>query len=225
MIVRIVIRPLANWPDPVTGERQSAAKFKSTWADTTKLLAKEAELLGADLVVIEVVSVSGRTRVDGSLPANARIDHPGAIVSLETRRGALRFATDMYESRYSNDLPSWQANVRAIALGMEALRAVDRHGITSSGQQYRGFEAIESGAITTPVVMSNADAAGVLSVAAGWAPNTICPNNPAADVLRLAFRKATKAGHPQFGGKPEQWARVEEAYRVLGGTPGGAEHA
>lgn len=220
MTVRHVIRPLATWPEPNTQDRQSGSKFRSTWADTITLLHREAGFIGADLVVIEVVTRTGRVRVDGSIPADATVDHPGAIVSMESTRGALRFATDTYESLWTGDkLVSWQMNVRAIALTMEMLRAVDRHGATASGQQYTGFTAIESGAITTPHVMSTTEAAGVLSVAAGWAPNTIGPDNPAADILRLAFRKATKAGHPQFGGDADQWARVEEAYRVLGGSP------
>lgn len=43
------------------------------------------------------------------------------------------FATDACEL--------WQHNVRSIALGLEALRAVDRYGITRRGQQYAGFRA------------------------------------------------------------------------------------
>lgn len=35
----------------------------------------------------------------------------------------------------------WQHNVRSIGLGLEALRAVDRYGISKRGQQYAGFRA------------------------------------------------------------------------------------
>ena len=35
----------------------------------------------------------------------------------------------------------WQHNLRSIALGLEALRAVDRYGISRRGQQYAGFRA------------------------------------------------------------------------------------
>lgn len=35
----------------------------------------------------------------------------------------------------------WQHNVRSIALGLEALRAVDRYGISRRGEQYAGFRA------------------------------------------------------------------------------------
>jgi hypothetical protein len=39
----------------------------------------------------------------------------------------------------------WQHNVRAIALTLEALRAVDRYGATETGQQYTGFKALPAG--------------------------------------------------------------------------------
>jgi len=35
----------------------------------------------------------------------------------------------------------WQHNVRSIALGLQALRAVDRYGISRRGEQYSGFRA------------------------------------------------------------------------------------
>lgn len=35
----------------------------------------------------------------------------------------------------------WQHNVRSIALGLGALRAVDRYGISRRGEQYSGFRA------------------------------------------------------------------------------------
>jgi hypothetical protein len=45
----------------------------------------------------------------------------------------LVYATDACEH--------WQHNVRSIALGLEALRAVDRYGISRRGEQYAGFRA------------------------------------------------------------------------------------
>lgn len=42
----------------------------------------------------------------------------------------------------------WQANVRAIALGMEALRKVERYAITEADQQYSGFMQLPRGGTT-----------------------------------------------------------------------------
>jgi hypothetical protein len=41
------------------------------------------------------------------------------------------------------DLPD-EANVRAIALALEALRKVDRYGVTKRGEQYAGWKALPS---------------------------------------------------------------------------------
>ncbi len=79
-------------------------------------------------------------RLDGWPRATAQPPaHPGVAVSFDSSRGRLVYATDVCEW--------WQHNVRAVGLGLEALRAVDRHGITRSGEQYAGFRAI--GATTT----------------------------------------------------------------------------
>jgi hypothetical protein len=40
----------------------------------------------------------------------------------------------------------WQDNVRGIALGLHALRAVDRYGVTKRGEQYAGWKALSQGA-------------------------------------------------------------------------------
>jgi hypothetical protein len=47
------------------------------------------------------------------------------------QKGRMVLATDEYED--------WQSNARAIALTLEALRAVDRYGATQ-GRQYAGFQ-------------------------------------------------------------------------------------
>lgn len=56
---------------------------------------------------------------------------------------ALQAATDPAKRLvYATDACQfWQHNVRSIALGLEALRAVDRFGISRRGEQYAGFRA------------------------------------------------------------------------------------
>lgn len=56
---------------------------------------------------------------------------------------ALQAATDPSRRLvYATDAcEDWRHNVRSIALGLEALRAVDRYGITRKGEQYAGFRA------------------------------------------------------------------------------------
>jgi hypothetical protein len=78
----------------------------------------------------------------GSARAAEKATHPDAggtpadFVAVQaatdpTRR--LVYATDACDF--------WQHNVRSIALGLEALRAVDRYGISRRGEQYAGYRA------------------------------------------------------------------------------------
>jgi len=89
-------------------------------------------------------------RLDGWPRAAAQPPaHPGVEVSFDSSRGRLVYATDVCEL--------WQHNVRAVGLGLEALRAVDRHGITRSGEQYAGFRAIGSAATGHPGATESAE--------------------------------------------------------------------
>jgi hypothetical protein len=80
-------------------------------------------------------------RRHGSVKAAQKATHPDvggsardfAAVQASQERKRLVYATDVCEF--------WQHNVRSIALGLEALRAVDRYGISKRGQQYAGFRA------------------------------------------------------------------------------------
>lgn len=101
------------------------------------LLERELDQLGAENGVIELAVRESDIRLDGWPYAHARPEHPGVIVSFDSKHGPLRYGTDAF--------PDWQENVRAIALGLEALRKVDRYGIGKRGEQYAGWKQLESG--------------------------------------------------------------------------------
>lgn len=130
-------RPLVLWGRPETDPRSSGARFRARWDDTIALLRSEAEHLGAEAIALQVDTDESQIRRDGMLRSAARVGHPGVKVSFQSVHGPLTYATDQYDH--------WKANVRAIALGLQALRAVDRYGISKSGEQYRGYAAITSG--------------------------------------------------------------------------------
>ncbi len=193
LTVRYEIRPLGTWTDKVTEDRASSARFRATWPSTLDLLQRETAALGADLVVLQIDVTDGDLRRDGMLRANARVNFPGVRVSFESRFGPLTYATDAYEQRYSNDPPAWQANVRALALALEALRAVDRYGVTKRGEQYRGWLAIAA----DPAEMTREAAQTLLDSYGG-------------------VREAVKATHPDRpGGNRDAFEQVQEARRVL----------
>lgn len=207
--MRLVARPIDEWPGALTPEsRRTDSPFTASWTDTVNLLEREVEkLAGPTATVVVQLAVTERDcRLDGWVRADAKPTHPGVIVSFDSKHGPLRYSTDIHRSatwsrgRY---LPGWQANVRAIALGLEALRKVDRYGIARGGEQYRGWKAIPSS--TT----SRADSKRLLFEVA---------NEPSPSALdeRAIYRKALIRAHPDHGGSRELLEAVQDAGRKLG---------
>jgi hypothetical protein len=205
------VRPLTTWPGTLTkpGQRQRAL-FSATLRSTLSLLDRELFQLGARHPVLEVAIEPGQFRLDGRPGATAKAEHPGVVLSLPTTDvGALRYATDTFLT--------WQDNLRAIALGLEALRKVDRYGITKRGEQYAGFKALPSGGIPMPAgPMTVDEAARVLADMASRhvkvSPDKLI-NSP--EMSRVAYRLAARAHHPDAGGDRDAWDRLEQAHRVL----------
>jgi len=127
-------RPIDKWPGELTRHRQRA-RFSASWGRTLALLNHELHRLGARNVVLQVAMRESDIRLDGRPRAKARADHPGIILAFASRHGPLKYTVDTYDR--------WEDNLRAIALALEALRAVDRYGVTKRGEQYTGFRAIE----------------------------------------------------------------------------------
>lgn len=203
---RIVTEPLDRWPLPDTPNRKSP-QFKAKYDDTLALLNTELEFLGAEgIVVLQVVTHNGADdlRRDGALRQHARIEHPGVQLSFESMHGPLTYSTDRYETIWGST-PSWQHNLRAIALGLQALRAVDRYGITRTGEQYRGWQQLAD----KPHELSREQAIGVLRAHSNIA-------DPAAAPEAL-YRRAARLAHPdRNGGMRGAWDDVDRAARALG---------
>ncbi|MCU1679238.1 MAG: hypothetical protein JWM93_3996 [Frankiales bacterium] len=207
---------LGAWTEPETTDRTSAGVFRSNWTSTMRLLSDEIELLGGRRAVLEVVVLDGFIRRDGMLSARAHVGHPGVVVSFESRHGPLRYSTDQYEQRYASDLASWQANVRAVALGLGALRAVDRYGITGRAQQYTGWKALPAGTGQIASGMTATAAQSILLRAAGVAEDQIRGDRWPADLLREVYKTAKAATHPdRNNGDQGQWNLVDNAAQTL----------
>src|SRR5574340_172163 len=126
--MQITFRPLPLWPYKPTQPRQYS-RFETSYPRTLGLLEREVAFLGGREIVMGVGLNEYDIRQDGQPRANARSRiHPGVEISFNSSdHGRLAYATDQYTE--------WQANVRAIALSLEALRAVERWGV-SKGRQY-----------------------------------------------------------------------------------------
>ncbi|MDQ6948078.1 MAG: molecular chaperone DnaJ [Actinomycetota bacterium] len=197
-------RPIDEWPGALTPEGQRTdSPFRASWSDTVELLEREVRHLAGPTatVVVQLAVTEGDCRLDGWIKANARPAHPGVVLAFDSKHGPLRYSTDKHRSSASWFLPGWQANVRAVALGLEALRKVDRYGIARGGEQYRGWKAIPS---TT-------GSGGLLLLfrTVGQPPR---PNINVKALYRLALFKA----HPDHGGTGDLLQQVMDAGRKLG---------
>ena len=225
--------PLKKWPGELTKERKqhrfSTGKVRRyevggeqrsyqyrersvDWDGTTSLLERELEHLEATGVVLQMNVSERDIRNDGWIRANARPAHPGVILSFNARRiGPLSYPCDTYDD--------WQANVRAIALSLEALRAVDRHGVTKRGEQYSGFAQLPPGGGSSTTMTAQV-AADTLADAADNDFDVADLLTDAAAV-KYAYRYAAKRAHPDAGGSVEWFQRVQLAKTVLDRHHGG----
>lgn len=148
-------RPYATWLHGNTTPRRGRGAFKASWPATLELLDRELRHLGARDVVIGAALREQDIRLDGWPRADARTPwHPGIELSfdaLDRNWSAVSARPRRYVRLvYSTDeCVFWQHNVRSIALGLAALRAVDRYGITKRGEQYAGWRALPAPAGTT----------------------------------------------------------------------------
>lgn len=180
-------RPLPTWPHPVTplSKRRGPSTFRVGFNDTLGLLEQELWYLRGANVVIGAGFQEGDIRLDGMPRANARpMVHSGVELSFDSKHGRLTYATDVCER--------WEHNLRSIALGLEALRAVNRYGVTRRGEQYAGWQQLTAGGPTV-------ERGEVLVRAAG------------------GIKQALMRHHPDHGGDPRDFADVQ-AYREQGGA-------
>ena len=204
------VRPLSDrtWLRPHS--QRTGTRFSSTWIETEHLLVDEVERLNGRNLVIEVDVREQDLRLDGTIRANARAAAtPAVVVAFETSaHGPMLYRCDTFYAQYSGQGADWQHNVRAIALTLQALRAVDRYGATDTGQQYQGFKAIGGGTPmpSAPERMSSSAAAELIR-----------SYGPAGEVsLESAYRRALRATHPDMGGDRDHFEHVQAAARVLG---------
>jgi hypothetical protein len=203
-------RPIQQWPGATTRERRRSP-FSASWSSTLTLLDRELSWLGSDNVVIQVALAERDIRLDGYPRANARPEHPGVIVSLDSPYGPLSYPCDTFHD--------WRDNLRAIALALEALRAVDRYGVTKRGEQYTGWKQLPSGT-PMPAPMTREQAIEFIAKHAD-------PDDKIPSLRRVlgegrmvdgSYRLAAKRLHPDRGGSTEDFQRLQEAKAVLDGA-------
>ncbi|MCT7361335.1 molecular chaperone DnaJ [Mycolicibacterium llatzerense] len=124
------------------------------------------------------------------------------VLHIESSKGPLSYPCDKFTR--------WQDNLRAIALGLEALRKISRYGITPGDEQYAGWRAIPQQASGPAFTVTSAEA--YLRSVAGEADEPSLGLETRAQV----YRRARRNTHPdRNGGDQSQWDRVEAAADFL----------
>jgi len=195
-----VFRPIDNWPhERIRNPRPSI--FRTAYNQTLKLLDKELGMLGVREAVIQIDLPESKIRHDGLPRSDARPEYQGVILSFKSKYGPLRYATDTFDF--------WQDNLRAIALGLESLRKVDRYGITKRGEQYTGWKQLPA-AITE--VSDIHEAAAFLARYSGLKPVEILKDG---EVYRSAWRKSALKLHPDRGGTVENFDLLQKIKKLF----------
>lgn len=201
------VGPIRDWPGELTRARTRSA-FKAGLSDTMQLLEREIWHLtdtrtqrdSAELLI--AIPAGDAWRLDGRPRAHAVAEHPGVIFSIDSKHGHLSYPCDTFTT--------WQDNLRAIALALEALRKVDRYGVTKRGEQYRGFLALE--ATAAPAGFATAqDAAEYLASLTGV--ELVIPIGP--NMARILLQRAQRRAHPDLGGDAATFHRVSLAEAKL----------
>jgi hypothetical protein len=191
-------RPIDQWPGALTTNRRRS-QFKAGYSSTLTLLDRELSHLNAKGVVVMMALGESEIRVDGRPYVNAKPRHPGIILACTTKYGPFRMVCDRFDQ--------WQDNLRAIALSLEHLRAMDRYGCTKRGEQYRGWQALPS---PNPMPATREEAYAELGKVIGEHRARTLP-------LDEAFREAAKLTHPDAGGSAERFKRIMAAKEILEG--------
>lgn len=198
----MTVAPIREWPGPMTA-RRTRAQFSAPWSSTLEVLNREIRAIAGKNVELLVAIAPDQFRIDGYPRATAKAEHPGIILSLDSKVGHLSYPCDAFDR--------WEDNLRGVALALEALRKVDRYGVTKRGEQYRGFLALE--ATATPAGFATwQEALTFLHRVAGI---EVDPYQAPEIAAPRALRRAQRAAHPDAGGDPATFQRVTLAETTL----------
>lgn len=217
--VGATVRPFDVWPGAETADRTSSP-FTAKLSDTVALLGRELEHLDAERVVLQLAIAPSRIRTDGLPYADAKCSHPGVVLSCDTPHGVLSWSCDRFVASpwRGEGGADWTHNLRAVALGLNALRTVDRYGI-GDGTQYRGYAQLPAGTPMPATHMTTDEACRFLGEHSDANDAAVAAMLTDTAVRDHAYRLAAKRLHPDHGGDAGDFARLQAAKALLDREP------
>jgi hypothetical protein len=197
-------KPIEKWPGkPTANWARKAGSFKAGWQNTLDLLERELNYLRAKDISIEGFFLPKDIRNDGWPKSSARPTQPGVVLSFSTKKGRMTMPCDRYTG--------WEANLRAIALTLEHLRAVERYGVTTEEQeQYTGWlrlpaaSAVDEKTEFAKILIHHASVEGRQE----FSPNRVLADSNLFDSV---WREAVRRTHPDKGGLSVDFRKVINA--------------
>lgn len=228
----VTYQPLTQWPTgrarTPDGDREDArfkqpSRFENAGTAQSRYIAPKPIPLSQTLedldrelfavnpsdVVVQIdvtnkADMRDDIRRDGRIRDDARVHSPAVVLSFKRGNMPLIFACDHFKR--------WQDNLRAIVLGLEALRKLERYHIMQTGDQYRGWAALP--ASTTTAFNVEQAAAYLARLSNNGA--TAADITKDLETARHAYRRAAANTHPDSGGSTGNFQLVQESKRVLG---------
>lgn len=196
-------KPVGPWPGDKTRLRR-AATFKTPWSRTLQQMESELEHLRADAVVIQGYFADYQISIAGWPKGGASPSEPGIILTFTTKKNeTFNFPCDTFDD--------WRDNLRAITLALEALRRIDRYGVTRHNEQYAGWKRLAAAGATA----SKFDRAGAAQfleqITAIDARDILCNTAKRDEAVKVARMRM----HPDRGGSQDGFVMVEDARKVL----------
>lgn len=195
-------------PRPEKGLTYTKSPFDSAYKKTLDLLERELKALNARSIVIHAGFEKNQIRNDGWPLSKAICRHPAVELHFTSRSRQLAFKAYRFST--------FEVNLRAIALALEALRKVDRYGVSDQAEQYAGWAQL-----TAPGESDSLQKAATLIAllaGQGFSVDQIWNDQSAA---QKAYRAAAHKVHPDkalSGASPSRaaaWHELQEAKRHL----------
>lgn len=201
----IMFRPMPE--EPEWRALPKGCKPRASYNRAFGLLRQELRAVEATDIIIEAGFNTNNIRNDGWPYSSAKPSHSTVRLGFKKKgKTPLSFT--------SGGHGDWVQNVYLIAMTLERLRAIERYGCVQGDEQYRGFSALPPG--------------GSAIAAAEWASpmhasiwlGEVAKMEPSRD-LKLLYRAAAMAAHPDTGGSPELMSKVNRARDFIqqAGTP------
>jgi hypothetical protein len=172
--------------------RRRSSQFKQSMEAAQRFLRIEVSRLGGRELI---VSTNIPVRQDGGLYSDwmkRKIDDPGVAIYFKYKGKDVSMCGDQYER-------IWE-NLYALGKGIEALRGMERWGISEFlDRAFTGFAALPSATI-----VPYRDIWKILGLEEK-------PSN--IDDVHLAYKAKAKQCHPDTGGSVEAFQELQEVYR------------